>query len=200
MSRIRGRDTRPEILLRKALWKAGYRYRLNSDLPGRPDLVFPRVRLAVFMDGCFWHGCPLHYSAPSTRREFWAAKLRGNVEHDLSVDETLRDMGWQALHVWQHDLRDIGALVDRFDERLSSNFTDDREPLIAAEWLAEPRAIYDTVPNSPWYRCPCGSEEVRVLAVSEPGSLRPRAKKRPRRVELVCTRCRGLFDREPQAI
>lgn len=198
MSRIRRRDTRPEILLRKTLWRAGYRYRLRSDLPGSPDLVFPRARLAVFVDGCFWHGCPIHYSAPSTRRDFWAAKLRRNVEHDLGVDDSLRDLGWRPCHVWQHELKDIDDLVRRFTELLHTLTCSGKEILIGSEWPVEPRAIYDAPGDFPWYRCPCGSENVRVLAVTEPGSLRPKAKKRPTWVELVCTRCCGDFERAPK--
>ncbi len=197
MSRIRGRDTRPEILLRKTLWRAGYRYRLRSDLPGSPDLVFHGARLAVFVDGCFWHGCPIHYSAPSTRRDFWAAKLRHNVEHDLDVDDSLCDLGWRPFHIWQHELKDVEDLVERFAELLhpSSRYT--HEDLIGGEWIAEPVTPYDPPLVSPWYRCSCGSENVRVLAVAEPGSLRPKAQKRPRRAELVCTRCRCIFDCVP---
>ena len=71
MSAIRGRDTKPEILLRKALWYKGYRYRLKNRLPGKPDIAFPTERLAVFVDGCFWHGCPEHYKKPSTHAAFW---------------------------------------------------------------------------------------------------------------------------------
>jgi DNA mismatch endonuclease (patch repair protein) len=197
MSRVRGRDTRPEILLRKALWRAGYRYRLRSDLPGRPDLVFPGARLAVFVDGCFWHGCPTHYSAPSTHRAFWAAKLRYNVEHDLDVDDALRDLGWRSFHIWQHELRDVEEVIGRFAEFLHPRSLYDNEDLSGAVLIAQHEASYDAPPASPWYRCPCGSEDVRVLEVAEPGSLRPRAEKRPRWVRLVCTRCRGVFQREP---
>jgi len=191
MSRIRGCDTGPEIILRKALWRAGYRYRLRSGLPGTPDLVFPGAQLAVFVDGCCWHGCPIHYSAPSARRDFWAAKLRHNVEHDLGVDDSLHDLGWRSFHIWQHDLRDIEGLMERFAELLDPRSRYGNEELIGPERLAE--ASYEISPASSWYRCPCGSENVRVLAVAEPGSLRPKAKKRPRWVEFVCIRCRGFF-------
>ncbi len=196
MSRIRGRDTRPEVRVRKALWHAGYRYRLRSDLPGSPDLVFARARLAVFIDGCFWHGCPIHYSAPSTRYEFWSAKLRRNVEHDLDVDDSLGGLGWRCFHVWQHELSDIDDLLGRFAKLLTQD--DAKEDLSVAGWLAEPTVGYDPQPASPWYRCPCGTEDVRVLAVSEPGSLRPKAKKKPPWVELACTKCRGIFGRAPR--
>ena len=195
MSRIRGRDTRPEMLLRKALWHAGYRYRLRSDLPGSPDLVFPGARLAVFVDGCFWHGCPIHYSAPATRRDFWAAKLRRNVEHDFLVDDSLRDLGWRSFHVWQHELKEVGKLVARCAEVLAPRHAGRNKDSVDTERLSEPEASCDSLPASPWYRCACGSENVRVLAVDEPGSLRPKAKKRPRRVEMACTRCRRRFVR-----
>src|SRR5690348_11864192 len=71
MSRIRGHNTKPEVSLRKALWRLGLRYTLNSKLPGKPDLVFPKYRTALFVDGCFWHGCSLHMNWPKNRAEFW---------------------------------------------------------------------------------------------------------------------------------
>ncbi|HYO69174.1 MAG TPA: very short patch repair endonuclease, partial [Archangium sp.] len=79
MSRIRGKDTSPERLLRSALWRAGLRFRLQSRTPyGRPDVVFSKARVAVFIDGCFWHGCPDHYVRPRTRNDFWSSKLLEN--------------------------------------------------------------------------------------------------------------------------
>jgi len=71
MGRVRQRGTKYELILRRALWKAGYRYRLRNKLPGTPDIVFSGVKVAIFVDGCFWHGCPVHGSLPSTRQEFW---------------------------------------------------------------------------------------------------------------------------------
>lgn len=79
----RSQHTRPEVLLRQALWRAGLRYRLHTRTPvGRPDIVFPRQKVAIFIDGCFWHGCPEHYVRPRSRPEFWAAKLLTNFERD----------------------------------------------------------------------------------------------------------------------
>jgi DNA mismatch endonuclease (patch repair protein) len=104
MARVRSRNTAPEELLRRALWALGLRYRLRPDLPGTPDLAFPGVRLAVFVDGCFWHGCPSHYTAPVKNGAFWQAKLDRNMARDRRVDEELAARGWRSLRLWEHDV------------------------------------------------------------------------------------------------
>lgn len=104
MSRIRGKDTKPEIVLRKLLWAAGCRYRLKNRLPGRPDIVFPRSKLAVFVDGCFWHGCPKHAVMPKTNRAFWRKKLSRNMQRDREVNHQLRKMGWRVVRLWEHQV------------------------------------------------------------------------------------------------
>jgi DNA mismatch endonuclease (patch repair protein) len=114
MARIRSKDTRPEMLLRKALWAAGLRYRLASGLPGRPDIVIRRASLAVFVDGCFWHACPEHYRAPATNPDYWREKRARNEARDRLVDSELRERGWQVLRVWEHELKqDLANVVDR---------------------------------------------------------------------------------------
>lgn len=105
MSRVRDRDTKPELRLRKALWKAGLRYRLRSRLPGKPDLVFSSRRVAVFMDSCFFHGCPVHGTRPKKNAAFWADKLEGNIRRDRQVNDQLRELGWTILRIWEHELR-----------------------------------------------------------------------------------------------
>lgn len=117
MSRIRGKDTRPEIVLRKALWNRGLRYRLHVELTaGRPDLAFIGSKVAVFVDGCFWHGCPQHYVKPRSRREFWATKLRTNVERDRRQTLELEELGWTVCRVWEHEveesLEEVVALIE----------------------------------------------------------------------------------------
>lgn len=110
MSRIRGKDTKPEMLLRRGLHAAGLRYRLHvADLPGRPDLVFPRYRAVIFVHGCFWHGhyCPL-FRLPATRPEFWAAKIAGNRIRDQRTSAALRAAGWRVLTVWECCLKGPG--------------------------------------------------------------------------------------------
>lgn len=113
MSGIRGRNTRPEMAVRRALFAAGFRFRLHRrDLPGAPDVALPGRKIAVFVHGCFWHrhsGC--RYSKlPATRPEFWRAKLDGNVERDRRVVESLRAMGWRVLIVWECAIRNKETL------------------------------------------------------------------------------------------
>jgi len=106
MARVRNRDTAAELTLRSALWHAGLRYRLSAPkLCAKPDLVFPRQRIAVFVDGCFWHGCPQHYTLPKSRPEFWTAKLTDNVSRDRRQTASLRKEGWTVLRFWEHELR-----------------------------------------------------------------------------------------------
>lgn len=128
MSRIRGRDTKPEMLLRRGLHAAGLRFRLHAgDLPGRPDLVFPRHRTAIQVHGCFWHshGCPM-CKLPATRPEFWAAKLKGNRERDERTAQALRDAGWRLLTVWECSLKGparlpLEAVLARCSEFIRGN-------------------------------------------------------------------------------
>lgn len=103
MSGIRGKDTKPELLIRHALHAKGLRYRLHAkDIPGRPDIVFPRFRSVIFVHGCFWHGhdCPL-FRLPETRTEFWRAKIERNQERDKEVVAMLMESGWRHLVVWE---------------------------------------------------------------------------------------------------
>lgn len=113
MSSIRGSDTGPELLLRKALWRRGLRYRVKSRLPGKPDLIFPTARVAVFIDGCFWHRCPQHATNPKNNATFWEKKLARNVERDLEVNEMLRDQGWTVIRFWEHEIESDLAACER---------------------------------------------------------------------------------------
>ena len=121
MSRIRGKDTGPEVRLRKELWARGIRYRLKSRLPGKPDIVFPGARMVVFVDGCFWHGCPDHSQTPATNRSFWSKKLKRNVERDHEVTTRLEDLGWSVLRVWEHEVAgNVQGAVDRIFRGLAN--------------------------------------------------------------------------------
>jgi len=113
MSRIRGRDTKPEMLIRRGLHARGFRYRLQDrKLPGRPDLVFPRYHAVVFVHGCFWHGhdCPL-FKLPATRQEFWMTKIRTNRARDVRTTAALLELGWRVANVWECSLRGPGRLT-----------------------------------------------------------------------------------------
>jgi DNA mismatch endonuclease (patch repair protein) len=110
----RSRDTKPELALRRALFARGYRYRVASriSLPGRnvrPDLVFPRKRIAVFVDGCFWHGCPEHCRMPSDPTGYWHAKIARNKDRDATVDGLLAEAGWTVVRIWEHAAIDSAA-------------------------------------------------------------------------------------------
>jgi DNA mismatch endonuclease, patch repair protein len=118
MARIRGKDTEPEMRLRRRLWADGFRYRLNVRTPGgRPDILFPGPRVAVFIDGCFWHGCPHHYVRPRTGQLFWAKKLSENVKRDRRQTLALEAGGWTVHRFWEHqiweDLDQVVALIQR---------------------------------------------------------------------------------------
>lgn len=105
MSRIRGADTKPEVALRAALEDRSIRHDLLTKPPaGRPDIVSAGTKLAVFVDGCFWHGCPSHYVRPRTREEFWAAKLIMNLERDARTSIALTEAGWTVIRIWEHEV------------------------------------------------------------------------------------------------
>jgi DNA mismatch endonuclease (patch repair protein) len=106
MSRIRAKNTGPEVKLRKLLSAAGIRgYRIHYTLPGKPDIVFTKRKITIFIDGCFWHKCPVCFQEPETRREFWLKKIQSNVDRDKKVDEQLKNKGWTVLRFWEHDVR-----------------------------------------------------------------------------------------------
>ncbi len=121
MSRIRWKNTKPEMRLRSALWSAGLRYRIHAETPvGKPDVVFPRKRVAVFIDGCFWHGCPKHYVRPGSRVDFWAEKLRTNIERDRRQTLKLEALGWSVLRVWEHEIyEELHDVVCRIRETVA---------------------------------------------------------------------------------
>ena len=117
MARIRAKNTRPEKLLRSALWKKGLRYRIHSKTPvGRPDVVFPDPMVAVFIDGCFWHGCADHYVRPRTKIEFWATKLKTNVLRDCRQTLELEALGWKVVRIWEHEVFEgLSSVVERIE-------------------------------------------------------------------------------------
>ena len=123
MRRVRSTDTGPEVSLRKALWRRGLRYRLyRKNLPGRPDVVFPRERLAVFVDGDFWHGRQwqsrglpslAHQFRETPSAEYWVGKIERNVERDARVNADLAARGWRVVRLWEKDVvKDVDACVE----------------------------------------------------------------------------------------
>lgn len=116
-SQLRGnrqRDTRPELRLRSALHRIGLRFRLNRKIGAgrsapRPDIVFGPAKVAVFVDGCFWHSCPDHKSVPSVNQDYWLPKLARNVERDRENTRALEEQGWCVIRVWEHEDMDAAA-------------------------------------------------------------------------------------------
>jgi DNA mismatch endonuclease (patch repair protein) len=128
MSRMPRASTAPELMLRRELHRRGVRFRVNlKELPGRPDIAFTRARIAVFVDGCFWHRCPEHGTLPKNNREWWLAKLDRNVERDREKDTLLREAGWTVVHLWEHE--DPIAAADRVERLWRSSRISEKEPV-----------------------------------------------------------------------
>lgn len=108
MSAIHAKDTKPEMVVRKYLWKRGFRYRLSHKrLPGRPDVVLTKYKTCIFINGCYWHGhegC-MYYTIPKTNTEFWVKKIKRNQERDLEVMHQLKAMGWNCITIWECELK-----------------------------------------------------------------------------------------------
>ncbi|WP_201406835.1 very short patch repair endonuclease [Mycobacterium intracellulare] len=126
----KGRDTKPEIALRSAVHSLGLRYRVSTrplkGLRRTADLVFPKARVAVFLDGCWWHGCPEHHTVAVTHAQFWSDKVAGNIARDRDTDERLTEAGWVSIRIWEHEdpreaaLRVRDIVLARRAERQSS--------------------------------------------------------------------------------
>ena len=130
MAKVKGKNTKPEIYVRKYLFSKGFRYRINDPrYPGRPDIVLPKYRTAIFVHGCFWHGhkdCK-YARLPSTNREFWGDKIRTNIERDKRNIELLEQEGWKVIVVWQCELRNRQLREERM-KRLVEEIKANREP------------------------------------------------------------------------
>jgi DNA mismatch endonuclease (patch repair protein) len=155
MSKIRSKNTKPELALRKALFARGFRYRVNdTKMPGKPDIVLPKYKTVIFVHGCFWHkheGCKYAYT-PKTNTKFWVDKINSNAERDKTNLQKLTALGWNVLTVWECEIRhkykhDITPLVDRIEaaileqipKKMSVKFYEERENeiLMVAEDIVE---------------------------------------------------------------
>ncbi|MCM2575864.1 very short patch repair endonuclease [Streptomyces meridianus] len=116
MSRQVSRDTSPELAVRRLLHASGQRYRLHRPVPGHPrrtiDIAFPGLKIAVFLDGCFWHGCPEHATQPKANAQWWRVKLDRNIARDAETSKSLTEAGWTVLRFWEHeDPADVAARI-----------------------------------------------------------------------------------------
>ena len=163
MAAIHGKDTKPEMVVRRWLWEHGFRYRLNHPrLPGKPDIVMRKYRTCIFVNGCFWHGHHIHLpfddlqftiensvccKIPKTNREFWVAKIRRNQERDLKVQHELAAMGWHSITIWECELKpkvrkktlqSLAFTLNRIflqDHSIRRYEIPEEEPMMAAEGI-----------------------------------------------------------------
>lgn len=127
MRAVRGKNTGPELKVRRAAHALGYRFRLHrKDLPGSPDLVFPRLKAAIFVHGCFWHGhdCARGARTPKTNEDYWRAKIARNVARDARTSAELEALGWRVETIWECELKDLPSLNDRLKRALGSTGAD----------------------------------------------------------------------------
>jgi DNA mismatch endonuclease (patch repair protein) len=118
MSKVKSRGNKStEWRLRAALIRAGIRgWTMNSNLPGKPDFVFEAARLAVFVDGCFWHGCPKCKKMPTSNAAYWTAKIEKNRERDRQTNSTLRRLGWKVIRIWEHEMINLASAATKIAE------------------------------------------------------------------------------------
>ncbi|NLF42606.1 MAG: very short patch repair endonuclease [Bacteroidales bacterium] len=125
MGKIKSRNTKPEIKLKKALWNLGFRYRKNyKDLPGCPDIVFIKHKLAIFVDGEFWHGYnwPEKNAKIKTNRDFWIPKIERNIQRDEQINQLLMDMGWNVIRFWEHEIKkDFNNCIEKIASYLQES-------------------------------------------------------------------------------
>jgi DNA mismatch endonuclease (patch repair protein) len=150
MRRVRGKDTTPEMAVRSLLHRLGFRFRLHrKDLPGKPDIVLPKHKAAIFVHGCFWHrhaGCS-RASTPATRQEYWLPKFRRTVERDKRNQDKLRRAGWNVIVVWECEIRDMDRLSMLLPNRITrfpAIYPEENRTALAA---AEEGAEYDSHPR-----------------------------------------------------
>lgn len=165
MSRVRSKDTTPERSLRTALWRIGFRYRVNdTHLPGKPDIVLPKYNTVIFVHGCFWHGhegCG-KYSVPKTNTDFWTNKIKRNKERDQETWRQLEAKGWRVIIVWECELKKavLDATVDRVREEIFANGEAYR---VAVEERRKARSAYQENRRQQKVRDAILKEEIRSI-------------------------------------
>lgn len=117
MSAIHSKNTKPELALRKALWAKGFRYRIHYG-DEKIDVAFPSSKVAIFIDGCFWHGCPIHSHLPKSNRQYWVPKLKKNILRDEQTTRKLTQEGWRVLRFWEHELINTDKIIEVIEEKL----------------------------------------------------------------------------------
>lgn len=119
MAAIHSEDTKPEISIRKALSAITLRYRVHYGKE-KIDIAFPIAKVAVFVDGCFWHGCPIHSNLPTSNQEYWLPKLKRNIERDKEKNKRLEADGWLILHFWEHETKNVSEIAEKIKNAVQS--------------------------------------------------------------------------------
>lgn len=175
MGAVKSKDTKMEISFRKELWKNGLRYRKNSLKHfGKPDVVFKKYKIVIFLDSCFWHGCKKHGTIPATRRDFWIKKIVRNKERDKEVNQHYKKIGWKVFRFWEHDIEknlenSINKVVCFFNERdLLDSKIDPRkcakrhvvaiienngEYYFGSDWCRNPQKKCPRLPGEDYLKC-----------------------------------------------
>jgi DNA mismatch endonuclease (patch repair protein) len=122
MASIKRRDTGPELVLRRELWRRGLRgYKVDAKLPGRPDIYYSKYRLCIFVDGCFWHACPIHYKGVSRNAGYWNPKIESNVARDRAINAALASSGMTVMRFWDHEIAEslptVAGKIERYLKR-----------------------------------------------------------------------------------
>ena len=119
MSKVKSVNTKPELKLRKALFSNGLRYRIHFKINGKPDIAFSRKKLAIFVDGCFWHCCPKHCRMPKSNKSYWHSKIKRNILNAEEKDKMLKAQGWKILHIWEHEINEnLGKAANKVLSRI----------------------------------------------------------------------------------
>lgn len=123
MSQIKSKNTKIELSLRKQLRLAGFNnYRITTKIPGKPDVYFPKYKLAIFVDGCFWHRCPKCYKSPKSNKEYWSRKIKRNEQRDKEIARALKKQGVSILRFWEHQLHDnLNRVVSKISREITKN-------------------------------------------------------------------------------
>jgi DNA mismatch endonuclease (patch repair protein) len=155
MSRVKGRNTKPELLVRKLLHAKGYRFRLHrKGLPGKPDIVFPARRKVIFVNGCFWHGhdCVRGARMPATNREYWSKKIARNQARDANQCALLSNTGWRVLVIWECEIRDtanFGKQLVRFLGRIGTKATKNAKRTLDPTQIKAPKRRHASATTQP---------------------------------------------------
>ena len=122
MKKIKSTDTKLEVLFRKALLKAGWRHKKNSlKLVGKPDIAFPKLKTAIFIDSCFWHGCRYHSRIPASNKKYWVNKIARNKARDKEVNKHYKQQGWIVIRIWEHSIKkNLEGIIEGITNKLKS--------------------------------------------------------------------------------